>query len=149
MIITLERFAYFEDCTRGKLTIASDEFQTVERPWIKNPLGPGGVPRESCIPDGSYRLRDWVRPSGANVFIFSNPDLGVWEQEADSEGVAWGRFLALMHVGNTVEDVVGCIAPGMSGGVHHVSKSRIAMDRILELLQGSEHELVIVPKRAR
>ena len=147
MIITLDRFAYLDDCTRGVMKVGNQSFQTIERPWIKNPAGPGGTPFESCIPDGTYRLRAYTRPSGKKAFILSNPDHGVFEQQEDMEG-AIGRYLILIHVGNTTADVVGCIAPGLTGSDRSVGNSRNAMLKLHELLNGHEHDLAIRPKGA-
>jgi hypothetical protein len=147
MIITLERFAYLDECTRGVLHVGNHTFQTVERPWVRNPDGPGGTPFESCIPDGTYRLRAWTRPSGKKAFILSNPEHGVYEQEEDMGGPV-GRYLILIHVGNSVADVVGCIAPGLTGSDRGVGSSRNAMLKIHGLLDGYEHELRIEPKGA-
>jgi hypothetical protein len=147
MNITLERFAYLDECTRGVLHVGNHTFQTIERPWIKNSDGPGGLPFESCIPDGTYRLRAYTRPSGKKSFILSNSDHGVYEQQEDMGG-ATGRYLILIHVGNTIADVVGCIAPGLTGADRSVGNSRNAMLKLLELLNGGEHELRIAPKGA-
>lgn len=145
MNIVLKRFSYLDDCTRGALHVGTHVFQTIERPWVKNPDGKGGTPFESCIPDGSYRLRAYTRPSGKKAFILSNTDNGVFEQQEDMEG-ATGRYLILIHPGNTVADVVGCIAPGLTGADRSVSNSRNAMLKLHELLDGYEHELRIEPK---
>jgi hypothetical protein len=147
MLIELNRFAYLTDCTRGILKIGTNSFQTIERPWITFPDGPGGTPFESCIPDAEYRLRAYTRPSGKKALILSNEEHGVFEQESDRPH-AQGRYLILIHPGNTVDDVVGCIAPGLTGGDHFVSDSRKAMLKILELLEGFEHTIRIGPKRA-
>lgn len=147
MNITLERFAYLDDCTRGTLHVGNQSFQTIERPWVKNPDGKGGLPFESCIPDGTYRIRAYTRPSGKKAFILSNADNGVFEQQEDMEG-ATGRYLILIHSGNTVADVVGCIAPGLTGDDRFVGNSRAAMLKLHELLEGYEHELRIAPKGA-
>jgi hypothetical protein len=147
MNLTLERFAYLSDCTRGVLHVGNDTFQTIERPWVKNPDGKGGLPFESCVPDGTYRLRPFTRPSGKKAFILSNPDNGVFEQKEDMEGPA-GRYLILIHPGNTTADVVGCIAPGLTGGDRSVGSSRNAMLKLHELLNGGEHQLRIAPKGA-
>jgi hypothetical protein len=56
------------------------------------------------------------------VFILSNPDLGVYEQEFNVPEPGRGRYLILIHSGNSSEDVVGCIAPGMSGDGVEFSK---------------------------
>lgn len=146
MIVTLERYAYLEDCTRGEMFIGEHTFQTIERPWVKNPEAAGGLPFKSCVPDGEYRMRSFVRPSGDKVMILSNPDLGVYEQEADMPEPGKGRYLILIHVGNNVEDVVGCIAPGMTGDLKNVWNSRVAMQKVMELLEGYEHKLKIMPR---
>jgi len=148
MNLTLERFAYLDDCTRGVLHIGNHTFQTIERPWLKDPGGPGGTPFESCVPDGTYRIRAYTRPSGKKSFILSNPDNGVYEKNDERPTTESGRYKILIHPGNTVDDVVGCIAPGLIGGDHFVRDSRKAMGKILELLEGYEHELRIVPKGA-
>ena len=145
MIIQLERFAYLDDCTRGVLTIGQQSFQTIERPWVKNNEFAGGLPFESCVPDGTYRLRAYTRPSGKKAFILSNSELGVYEQAEDRPHDK-GRYLILIHPGNTTADVVGCIAPGLTGNLNSVGNSRAAMTRILELLDGFEHQLRIFPK---
>ena len=146
MIITLDRFAYLDDCTRGTLHVGNHTFQTIERPWVKNSAGPGGTPFESCIPDGTYHLRSYTRPSGKKAFILSSPDNGVWEQKEDMEHTSWGRYLILIHPGNTVADVVGCIAPGLTGSDRSVGNSRNAMLKLHELLGSEEHDLAVRPK---
>lgn len=145
MLIELERFAYLTDCTRGVLKIGNNTFQTIERPWIPLPAAAGGTPNESCIPDGEYRLRSFTRPSGKKAFILSNPEQGVYEQAAERPN-GQGRYLILIHPGNTVADVVGCIAPGLTGDEHNVGSSRKAMLRIIELIEGYEHTIRIGPK---
>lgn len=145
MFIDLHRFAYLTDCTRGILQIGTNSFQTIERPWVSFPDAKGGTPFESCIPDGDYRLRTYTRPSGKRAFILSNENYGVFEQEADRPA-GHGRFLILIHPGNTVADVVGCIAPGLTGYDRSVGSSRKAMAKIIELLDGYEHTIHIAPK---
>lgn len=147
MIIDLKRFAYLDDRTRGVLQIGNSTFQTIERPWVPLSTGPGGTPFESCIPDGDYRLRHFTRPSGQESLILSNAEHGVYENEADRVG-GEGRYLILIHPGNTVDDVVGCIAPGLHGDETIVGSSRLAMKKILELLEGFEHTIRIGPKGA-
>lgn len=147
MNLILKRFAYFHDCTRGVLQVGEDYFETVERPWIRNPDGKGGVPFKSCVPDGAYILRPYTRASGKQAFIFSNPELGVWETQAE-KGSKIGRYATLIHVGNTTADVVGCIAPGMRGSDHAVEQSRTAMNMLLQLLTDNEYTLEISPKGA-
>lgn len=152
MIIDLKRFAYLEEYTRGVLQIGNSTFQTVERPWVPFPKGPGGLPFESCIPDGDYHLRAFTRPSGQKAYILSNPILGVYES-AEELVDGKGRYLILIHPGNTAADVVGCIAPALHAGskLGFIGSSRLAMTEIQNLLKMDQteiHTLRISPKGA-
>jgi len=46
----LTRFAYHTTCTLGWLTLDELRLATIERPWLPNPLGPGGQTLVSCVP---------------------------------------------------------------------------------------------------
>ena len=128
-VLKLVRFAYTPTETQG---ILNDKWYTIERPWIKGPH-PGGLSFESCIPDGSYKLIPHTRPNGDKVVALVNPRLGVWYQKDERPDV-WGRYLVLIHSGNYVEHVVGCIAPGLSRTIYQnrimVGASRAAMNQI-------------------
>lgn len=92
MIVELERFAYTPFGTFGRLTLPEFRCFTVERPWLDN------KPRISCIPVGEYPLvLGRFHRGGYDAYeLLHVPD----------------RSLIKIHVGNTMEDVVGCIAPG-------------------------------------
>ncbi len=95
-MIFLERFAYSTMGTFGRLIMEGFGCFTVERPWLDN------IPRESCIPEGAYRIapRRFNR-GGYDAFeILDVP----------------GRSLILFHRGNTMNDVIGCVALGRSLG---------------------------------
>ena len=128
-VLKLVRFAYTPTETQG---ILNDKWYTIERPWIKGPH-PGGLSFESCIPDGSYKLIPHTRPNGDKVVALVNPRLCVWYQKDERPDV-WGRYLVLIHSGNYVEHVVGCIAPGLSRTIYQnrmmVGASRAAMSQI-------------------
>jgi hypothetical protein len=147
MNITLDRFAYTATETQGGLVIGSEVFFTIERPWIKG-SNPGGKNFESCIPDGVYDLAPFTRPDGDRVFSLSNSDLGVWVNK-DERPESQGRYLVLIHSGNTVNDVVGCIAPGESRILHNnqvfVTNSRASCNKIFGLLGDETHKLLIRP----
>ena len=132
MILTLTRYAYTPTETQGVLQAGNEFFQTIERPWIKGPHI-GGASFESCIPDGRYKLVKHTRPNGDKVVALVNPRLGVWYQKEDRPDV-WGRYLVLIHSGNYVSDIVGCIAPGLTRTIYNnrfmVGASRAAMNRI-------------------
>ena len=133
MKLLLERFCYSETETEGRLWLDGEtSFYTLERPWVGGV--PGGVPFRSCVPDGTYDLVEHTRPNGDVVFALRNPHLHVYYDEAD-RGDQPGRYLILMHAGNYVEDVVGCIAPGIDRTIYKnrrmVTSSRKAMAKIL------------------
>lgn len=144
----LTRFAYLKSCTLGMLKFGELELATIERPWIPNPEGPGGMPRASCISDGVYTVAPWNSEKFPDTYILTNNVLGVYSQPAlIPPGQKWGRSAILIHAGNRVQDVIGCIAVG----VHHaidqlmVIDSRIALAQLRDVLQGGLHQLTIRP----
>jgi hypothetical protein len=131
--LILERFNYSETETEGHLWLNDNEFvHTLERPWIDGV--PGGMPFESCVPDGEYMLIQHERPNGDRVFALRNPALSVFYTKQE-RGSAPGRYLILLHSANYVEQVVGCIAPGMVRTIYEnkrmVRSSREAMRKIM------------------
>lgn len=143
MLLQLKRFAYTPTETQGKLLgVDGVEFWTIERPWVKGPY-PGGASFESCVPDGIYQLVHHARPDGTPTVALVNEELGVWYQK-DDRPEDWGRYLVLIHSGNYVDDVVGCIAPGLSRTIYNnrimVGSSRAAM-RQLNVRQYTELEI--------
>ena len=108
MEILLTRFSYSPTETEGYLEVPGlDPMFTMERPWLNNKRG------VSCIPDGEYKLRPHVRPSGDKVYILSNSLKYIYETDDDIPPEGYGRTLILIHKANFVEDLAGCIAPGL------------------------------------
>lgn len=142
MILDLARFAYTPTETQGRLRANDWSCYTIERPWLRWTY-PGGQPFESCIPDGEYELIPFIRPNknADKVFAIVNPDLGVHFHDADrptdGTGQRQGRYLCLIHPGNYVDDIVGCIAPGKVRTIDSVknqlmvTSSRLTMTEIL------------------
>ena len=131
--LTLERYAYAETETEGRLWLDDETaLYTLERPWL--PGLPGGMPFESCVPDGEYELIPHQRQNGDQVFALRNPDCGVYYTEQE-RGNNPGRYLILIHSANWVEQVVGCIAPGLvrtiANNKRMVRSSRAAMQKIM------------------
>lgn len=144
----LTRFAYLKSCTLGMMRFGDLALATIERPWIPNPLGPGGKPRESCVPDGTYRVIPHHSANFPRTYALINHELGVYYQPGDvPRGQSFGRAAILIHVGNSVRDVIGCIAVGMhhADGPLMVVDSRIAMDKLRAVLERGEHQLTIRP----
>ena len=110
MELVLERFSYAPSENEGVLSLPAHDLATIERPWVPHD-SPGGKPFQSCVPDGEYRLDPWTRPNRGEVYILSNPDLGVYRLEEDRPR-GEGRYLVLIHIANFVRNVVGCIGPG-------------------------------------
>lgn len=126
--------------TMGRLEFDGNKMHTVEQEW--RPTAPGGEPNNSCVPAGNYKLISHHRPNGDRVLALINPGLGVYYNAEDRpSGV--GRFLILIHAGNTHKDVVGCIAPGLGRSDNMVTSSRDAMKKIMEYIGADEAELFI------
>lgn len=114
---------YNPDSTLGDLTIRDSSGQvilnlkTVELPWRDNER------RVSCIPEGMYE----VVPRFSNRHNHHFHVLNVPN-----------RSLILFHVANFVQELEGCIAPGLhhsdidADGIVDVVHSRQAMDRLLK-----------------
>lgn len=148
MNLTLERFRDDGERTLGNLTVGERTFATVERPWIPNPKGRGGMPRQSCVPIGSYRVIPHHSVNFPNTYALVNYDLGVYYQPNDvPKGQDWGRVAILIHVGNFVRNVIGCIAVGMEhgtlGGEPAVLRSGLAMRELDQILARQSHTLTI------
>jgi len=111
-VLHLERYCYSETETEGRLYLPEhDDFlYTLERCWIAGPAG--GMPFESCVPDGEYELIEYERQNGDHVYALRNTDLGVYFTKQD-RGTREGRYKILIHSANWVEQIVGCIAPGL------------------------------------
>lgn len=136
-MITLRRFAYSPHGTFGILTIGEWSCYTIERPWIRN------VQRVSCIPEGTYPLRKRRSPvverSTGGAFLEG------WEVCDVPD-----RTFIMLHPGNTMTDLEGCIAPGRElgfiAGKWAVTDSRTTFAQMmteLGALPGTEHQIKI------
>lgn len=131
--LVLQRHCYGETETEGVLWLKhDDEVHTLERPWIDGV--PGGMPFESCVPDGEYDLIPHRRQNGDEVYALRNPDCHVYYTK-EERGNKPGRYLILIHSANWVEQVVGCIAPGLVRTIAEnkimVRSSRAAIAKIM------------------
>lgn len=145
-LLALEREASTDSETMGRLTYGHNgetvTLHTVEQEW--RPTAPGGEPNNSCVPAGRYKLIHHLRPNGRRCLALVNPGLGVYYRASERpNGV--GRFLILIHSGNTHHDVVGCIAPGTGRSENTVTRSRDAMEAIMSYVDDDpDAELVII-----
>lgn len=154
MQVQLVRHAYLPDVTLGRLYVDSLTLATLEEPWIENPFGPGGqrregLKRESCVPDGAYELRPHNTPKHPHVWALHNPTLGVWHH-ATPPGLPYGRSAILIHTGNSVIDIEGCLLVGLrhgrvQSGMDAVLESRAALAQLQARLGTALHSIVIRP----
>src|ERR1700741_3583645 len=146
---TLSRFAYLNDCTLGWLEFGPLKLATIERPWVVNPKGLGGMPRLSCIPDGQYRVVPHDSQKFPETYCLANELLGVWPAIVPVGNKGWGRSAVLIHAGNSAADVIGCVAVGKSHSVwdatHCVLESKKALDSLRVFLGRANHTLEIKP----
>lgn len=155
MNLTLVRHAYLPDVTLGRLYAGDLVLATLEEPWIPDPDGPGGqrregTLRESCVPDGEYILHPHTGTKFRNVWCLENPALGVYRFPDDiPPGQRWGRSAILIHSGNTVDDILGCILVGRRhgrlDGKDAVLDSRAALEELRAVLGPGRHHLTIRP----
>lgn len=151
MNLTLVRFAYMEQRTLGWLYGEGGlKLATIERPWLPNPAGPGGRRQMSCIEDGAYEVRPHTSDKFPDTFALANPALGVYWQPGDIPvGQLWGRSAILIHGGNTVQNVIGCIAVGLTHGMMlgepAVLASQIALGKLRTALGKGTHRLTVRP----
>ena len=128
---TLQRFAYTVQGTFGELILPSgNTLYTVERPWLDN------KPTVSCIPTGVYRCqpRKYYRGGYEAIEVIEVPD----------------RSYILIHRGNTMDDLAGCIAPGLHLGYVSnkwaVTNSREAFAQVMDELGGKHFYLDVCEK---
>lgn len=143
--LILERYHYGPGITEAIMWLGEDAICTLEKPWRSG--APGGLSFESCILDGVYSLRPHTRPSGDKVLALTNPKLGVYYRAEDRpHGI--GRYLILIHTANWVEEVVGCIAPGLVRTIANnkimVRSSRAAMKKIMTYVGTQKAQIEIV-----
>lgn len=150
--LTLLRYAYLPTMTLGQLMLPGLKLYTMERPWIPSAAGPGGTPKESCVPDGAYRVTPHSSAKFPDTYQLASQSLGVYLQPGDiPAGQKYGRSAVLIHAGNYVADVIGCVAVGMTvrecDEGYMVSSSKAALDLLRAALRYSEAALTIRPSR--
>ena len=121
MQIDLIRYCYGPTEVRGMLKFKDYALWTVECPWLDNQRF------TSCIPDGQYPLKAFK----------SERHRDAWEV-CDVPG----RDGILIHIGNDVGDVNGCIALGLTQSGEHVWNSADAL-RLLNIELDREQPHII------
>ena len=134
--LVLTRY-YLPDCTLG--TLFGDDgldLVTMEQPWN------GNKPFKSCVPEGEYRVSRDSRPSHRHTFCLVNHNLYVYKYPTDGR-----RDSILIHVGNRVKDIVGCIAVGTEPGIlgmENAVMNSVAAYRQLNGYIGKDQEFTLV-----
>jgi len=139
----LKRFGSTPMGTFGKLSFYGKELVTVERPWLAN------TRFVSCVPLGHYQLlwRETTTPvpnicEGCTWYLYSD-DVGFQEEAGDKK-----RYNCCFHIGNTANDVSGCIAVGMDFGFPRdqwgVVSSRNAMEVLYSAIGPHDTELTVI-----
>lgn len=143
--LILERYNYADTETEGYLFLDDETvLNTLERPWV--PGHPGGTPFQSCVPDGEYELIPHTRPNGDRVYALRNHDLHVYYTQ-DEMGDNDGRYLILIHSGNYVHHVVGCVAPGLSRTIYDNRRMVTSSRRAMRRLMASQYDSIIIAPR--
>ena len=138
------------NCTLGVLTIGSQSWQTMERPWIPSPDGPCGAIGQSCIQAGVYQLTPRYTVRKGDHWHINNPELFVFKEPGDIPAGTYGRSEVLIHGANWAFQLEGCIAPGKTRlldtqGRWMAVNSTIAMNDLRGLLGTTDdHVLTIV-----
>lgn len=128
-MVTLERFAYTPMGTFGRLRV-DDRFEcfSVERPWQHN------EPGTSCIPEGAYPLvMGFFHHGGYSAYEITH---------------VVGRSAILIHKANTMDELRGCVAPGMRLGFLKgrwaVLESAVAFDQFMKAMLDAPEDYIDV-----
>ena len=134
-ILTLNRFYINNKVTIGRIKISNQAFCTIERGWKDNQVN------VSCIPEGEYSIYPHKSPKFGDVYIIFGGTVGY----SVSDTVK--RTHCLIHVGNSIEDVNGCIALGLHLSFPYnnptITDSKQAMNLFKDLLKYKEAKLII------
>lgn len=129
-VLNLVRWAYGPEETLGLLKFPVREdgsstyaLWTVECPWQ------GNAPFMSAIPDGSYPLVAFESPKHPDSWVITPVP---------------GRTGILIHAGNKVADVTGCVAVGITRSDMCVWESQDAMRLLNYVLNRSEQHTIHV-----
>jgi hypothetical protein len=102
--------------------------ETLELPWRDNQRG------ISCIPEGTYHAVLEMSPKRRYKVY--------WLTDVP------GRIAVQIHVGNTTEDIRGCILLGMERHGDALFKSKPAFDMFMRRMGGNNFILTIQKKEA-
>ena len=115
--VHLMRYRITGQYTLGALFVGDRMLHTLERPWLNN------KPNVSCIPSGVYQCNYLARTtSGKFQRVY-------WVQNVT------GRTGILFHAGNLVEQIQGCILPGLKPGKLAGKQAVLSSGQAMEILR--------------
>lgn len=122
----LQRFAYLDSGTLGKLSVGDWSCFTIERPWKDN------RPNVSCIPEGTYACQPFSGSRFKDVIqLMDVPD----------------RSYILIHVANFPHDIEGCIGVGdrfVSDALEPaVYNSKKTLAALMDIFNGHEERMTL------
>lgn len=133
MRVLVNRFAYSYHGVFSHLLVNDFRCFTLENPWADN------QPNVSCIPAGIYTMR---------LGMYNKPKVPYAAYELQAVP---GRSLIKIHVGNTMDDVLGCLVTGRRlGWVKKpgkparwaVTSSKLAFNAFMKAMGGVETAVI-------
>lgn len=133
MNLKLERQSFTDKATFGSLYF-NGEFIcfTMERPYWKN------QPFISSVEAATYTLEPHKSSKFGETYALVNNAIGVthYKQKASK------RYAILIHPANEPEQLAGCVACGMRVSDGRLINSKIAVDKVLNLIKSYNIEKV-------
>jgi len=128
--------SYLDNCTIGKVYYKGELIvYTIERPWLNNQKN------ISCIPAGIYGIEPFNSVKHPDCYLLRNHALSV-----GSDGLMQRKY-CLIHIANFVEDINGCIGPGLKlhpskWGVMDSRKAMVKLRGLIHVNNISKIEII-------
>lgn len=130
MKLTLNRHEPGITCMIGDLLVDGDELSHT----LEDIPRPTKVPRETCIPAGTYKVVLTESPAADEGRLWSPRADNKLPLLLDVPGFSGVRI----HAGNTNKDTAGCILVGSWTGGEFIHNSRIALQGVMDMLEIAE-----------
>jgi hypothetical protein len=132
----------------GTIYFGNDQVHSMERPWIPSEEYPSGKSNESCFPVGTYDLvKDFSPKYGHEMWYAVNHDLGVYLRPEDRQH-DWQRWGCMIHSANWVNQLNGCVAPGLTrgmiGSTYGIGSSKAAQDKLYSYIETLQNPKISV-----